>query len=301
MNARAFRLRQSGNQPEAETNDEEVDAMQIRRRIRGFKLSAVALVSIVAVALAATSASGDPRNHGKGNGKGKRRGGDEWNGSRVLPLSLCAPGRNSFSTNVDNPFFPLPDDRQWVYVGVEEDTGESIGLQITVLEGTETFYENSYDIETVRVEEMEWLDANGDGVFDEGEEELLEISVNYFAETRSGTVCYFGEDVDIYEGGEVVSHEGAWRADDPGNAPGIFMPAYPEVGMTFQQEVAPGIAEDSATIVEKNVPVETTEGTFRGTIIVEEFTPLEPGSVGTKAYAKKVGLIQDGDLLLLSY
>jgi hypothetical protein len=277
--------------------------MQVRGRIRAFKSRAVALLSIAAVALAATSASGDPRNHGrgKGNGKGKGGDGDEGNGSRVLPLSLCAPGRNSFSTDVDNPFFPLPDDQQWVYVGVEEDTGESIGLQITVLEGTETFYEDSYEIETVRVEEMEWLDANGDGVFDEGEEELIEISVNYFAETRSGTVCYFGEDVDIYEGGEVVSHEGAWRADDPGNAPGIFMPADPQVGMTFQQEVAPGVAEDMATIVDKNVPVETPAGTFRNTIIVEEFTPLEPGSTSTKAYAKKVGLIQDGFLLLLSY
>lgn len=73
---------------------------------------------------------------------------------------------------------------------------------------------------------------------------VIETSINYYAQTQDGTVCYFGEDVDIFLPDGGVSHEGAWRADDPGNAPGIFMPADPQVGMTFQQEVAPGTAED---------------------------------------------------------
>ena len=280
--------------------------MQVRGSIRAFKMRAVALLSIAAVALTA-SVSGAPNNQGNGKGKGKERGegrGEEGreggNGSRVLPLSLCAPGRNSFSTEVDNPFFPLPRGQQWVYIGTEEDTGEQIGLQIRVLGGRETFYQGRYNIKTVRMEETEWLDTDGDGEIDE-DEELLEVSINYFAQTQAGTVCYFGEDVDIYEGGEVVSHEGAWRADDPGNAPGIFMPANPEVGMIFQQEVAPGIAEDTAEIVAEDEPVETPEDTFTNTIIVEDSSPLDPGSTGTKAYAKRVGLIQDGDLLLLSH
>ena len=212
----------------------------------------------------------------------------EGNGRRVLPLSLCAPGRNDFTTDVDNPFFPLPRGQQWVYVGVEEDTGEPPGLQITVLRGRETFYQGTHHIRTVRMEEQEWIDTNGDGVVDE-DEELIEVSVNYFAQTEAGTVCYFGEDVDIYEGGEIVSHEGAWRADNPGNAPGIFIPADPEVGMTFQMEVAPRVAEDMATIVAEDEPVETPARTFTNTIIVEESTPLEPGSTGTKAYASEWG------------
>jgi hypothetical protein len=270
--------------------------MQGRRRIRAFRSSVAALLSIVAVALAASSVSG---NQGKGNGNGNGNGDGEGN-RRVLPLSLCAPGRNDFTTRVDNPFFPLPRGQQWVYVGVDEDTGENLGLQITVLGGREIFYEGTHNIRTVRVEEREWADTDGDGVIDAGEE-LIEVSINYFAQTERGTVCYFGEDVDIYEGGEIVGHEGAWRADDPGNAPGIFMPADPEVGMTFQLEVAPGVAEDMATIVAEDEPVETPARTFTNTIIVEESTPLEPGSTGTKAYAKRVGLIQDDILLLLSY
>jgi hypothetical protein len=82
---------------------------------------------------------------------------------------------------------------------------------------------------------------------------LIEISRNYFAQTEAGTVCYFGENVNIYEDGRVVSNDGSWRADGrrglPGLAPGIFMSASPKPGMHFQQEVAPGVAEDEATIV----------------------------------------------------
>ena len=69
---------------------------------------------------------------------------------------------------------------------------------------------------------------------------VLEISRNYFAQTQDGTVCYFGEEVDIYGGdGNVVSNAGAWLADGQTNMLGIFMPASPEVGQAFQQEIAP--------------------------------------------------------------
>ena len=43
--------------------------------------------------------------------------------------------------------------------------------------------------------------------------ELKEISRNYFATCLPARdVYYFGEDVDIYEDGKVVSHDGAWLA-----------------------------------------------------------------------------------------
>ena len=134
-----------------------------------------------------------------------------------LDLALCAPGQNTFSVTVDNGYFPLPVDQQWVYQGREQ--GQSIGLQITVLSETENFYSGRRTVTTRVVEEVEWEDTNQNGVIDEGEN-LIEVSRNFFAQTQDGTVCYFGEEVDIYENGVVVSHEGAWRADDRGNAPG---------------------------------------------------------------------------------
>jgi hypothetical protein len=215
-----------------------------------------------------------------------------------LDLALCAPPReNTFTLEIDNTYFPLEVDRQWVYQGTEH--GQTIGLQITVLNETEDFYSGRRTVTTRVVEELEWEDVNANGLVDDGAESLIEISRNFYAQTQDGTVCYFGEDVDIYEGGVVVSHEGAWRADDRGNAPGIFMPADPQPGMTYQQEAAPGIAEDTATVIRRGRTVTVPAGTFSDTITVRDFNPLD-GSKGTKVYAPGTGLIVDGPLDLIS-
>ena len=214
-----------------------------------------------------------------------------------LDLSLCAPSQNTFSLTIDNAYFPVQVGQQWVYLGREQ--GETIGLRITVLDETETFRFRGLKVTTRVVEEVEWADDNENGLIDEGES-LIEVSQNYFAQTQDGTVCYFGEAVDIYEDGVVVSHEGAWRADARGNAPGIFMPADPQEGMTFQQEVAPGVAEDTATIIRTGTTVTVPAGTFTDAITVRDFNPLD-GSKGTKVYAPNVGLVVDGPLELTSY
>lgn len=214
-----------------------------------------------------------------------------------LDPALCAPDQNTFSLTIDNNYYPLPVGQQWVYQG--KDHGQTIGLRITVLDATETLYSGQRRVNTRVVEELEWEDANANTQVDTGET-LIEVSNNYFAQTQDGTVCYFGEAVDIYEGGVIVSHEGAWRADDEGNAPGIFMPAEPQPGMTYQQELAPGVAEDQATIVRSGRTINVPAGTFVDTIEVRDFNPLD-GSRSTKVYARDVGLIRDVPLDLVSY
>jgi hypothetical protein len=205
--------------------------------------------------------------------------------AQTLDLALCDPRQHTFTTNIDNQFFPLPVGQRWIYSGKEQ--GETIGLRITVLNETETFRFGGTRVTTRVVEELEWIDADGDGVVDPGEE-LLEVSRNFYAQTEEGTVCYFGETVDIYENGVIVSHEGAWRADARGNSPGIFMPANPQKGMTFQQENAPGVAEDQATVMKVS----------GDTITIRDFNPLD-GSKGTKVYVAGVGLVRDGPLDLV--
>jgi hypothetical protein len=213
-----------------------------------------------------------------------------------LDPSLCAAS-NTFTTTINNPYFPLPVGQRWVYQGKEK--GETIGLRITVLNRTETFRFGSLTVTTRVVEELEWVDADGDGRVDSSEE-LIEVSQNYFAQTSQGTVCYFGEHVDIYENGVVVSNEGSWRADQGANSPGIFMPASPQEGMTFQQENAPGVAQDQATITKTGRTVTVPAGTFQNAIVVRDFNPID-GSRGTKVYAPNVGLVVDGPLDLISY
>jgi hypothetical protein len=214
----------------------------------------------------------------------------------TLGPSLCAPASNTFSTTINNTYFPLPLGRQWVLTGHEQ--GEPIGLKVTVTNHTETLhFGGGTNVTTRVVEEAEWLDEDGDAIKD-ADEDFLEVSLNYFAQAQDdGTVCYFGEEVDIYEGGLIVSHEGSWRADDPGNAPGIFMPGNPQPSMTFQQEFAPGVAEDEATILGFN-KIRTPYATFETALKVRDFNPLD-GSRGTKYYVADLGIVRDGPLDLV--
>jgi hypothetical protein len=203
--------------------------------------------------------------------------------SQTLDPALCAIDRPGYTLGSENDFFPLGVGSWWKFRGQED--GTLLELRITVLNQTEEVG----GVTTRVVEEREWEDGD-----------LLEVSLNYYAEASDGTVCYFGEAVDIYdENGDIVSHDGAWRADDPGNAPGIFMPSDPEPGMTYQMERAPGIAEDTATI-RRSGRVRVPAGTFRETIRVSEFNPLD-GGTGTKIFAEDAGLIIDGPVTLRRY
>lgn len=105
------------------------------------------------------------------------------------------------------------------------------------------------------------------------------------------------------EEGEIVSHEGAWRADESGNAPGIFMPDDPEVGMRFQREAAPGVAEDKAEILAVDETVTVPHGTFEDPVRLVEWNPLEGQTADDgdeKTFAGNVGLIVDDPIELVA-
>lgn len=159
--------------------------------------------------------------------------------------------------------------------------------------GANTYFilEPGYGTETRVVEERE--SENG---------ELIEVSRNYFAVcTPSNDVYYFGEEVDNYEDGEIVSHEGAWLAGIDDARAGIIMPGRVEVGFRHYQEVAPGIAEDRAEIISLNDTLNTPAGAFTNVLKTEETNPLEPDEKEFKYYAPGVGLIQDETLQLVNY
>ncbi|MBA2632362.1 MAG: hypothetical protein H0U86_05100 [Chloroflexi bacterium] len=202
---------------------------------------------------------------------------------KKLDLGLCSPSQAGFTLASINRFFPMNVGTQWEYEGEEEEG--TLRLLVTVLDETRVV-----DGVTTRViEEREFLD-----------DELFEVSWNYHATRPDGTVCYFGEDVDIFEDGEIV-HDGAWCSqDNPDvNKPGIFMPADPQPGMKFQAEVAPGVAEDEVKIIGQG-KVTVPFGSFTETIRFREFNPLD-GEKDYKVYAAGVGLIIDGVAELLSF
>lgn len=127
---------------------------------------------------------------------------------------------------------------------------------------------------------------------------LVEISHNYFATCLPGRdVYYFGEDVDIYEDGKVVSHDGAWLAGRFGAQPGIIMPDSAFiVGQRYYQELARGVALDRAEHVATDLDIDLQAGNFEDCIEVTETTPLEPGAESKKVYCPGAGLVIDNDL-----
>lgn len=184
-----------------------------------------------------------------------------------------------------NPFFILEPHYQLVLTGEEDDS--EVELIITVLDET-----REVDGVTTRVvEERESVDGG-----------LVEISRNFFAiceETNS--VFYFGEEVDNYEDGEIVSHEGGWLAGEDDAEAGIIMPGTILLGSRYQQEVAPDVALDRAEIISMDETVDTPTGEFDHVLQIKETNPLEKNSVEYKYHVRDVGLIQDENLKLEEY
>lgn len=183
-----------------------------------------------------------------------------------------------------NAFFILEPNYQLILEGKEDDQVSQ--LVITVLNETKTIG----GIETRVVEERE--SENG---------ELVEISRNFFAMCKeTGSIHYFGEEVDIYKKGKIVSHEGAWIAEG-NNKSGIIMPGVILQGAKYYQEYAPGIAMDRAEIISTSEMVKTPSGYFINCLKTEETNALKPKEKEYKYYAPGVGLIQEEELLLVKH
>lgn len=191
----------------------------------------------------------------------------------------------TFSAAGSNPYFILEPNYRQVLVGNE--SGAEVEQTITVL--NETREVNG--TQTRVVEERETEDG-----------ELLEISRNFFAicdETNS--VFYFGEEVDDYENGAIVGHEGAWLAGEDNNMAGLIMPGTILLGAKYYQEIAPDIAVDRAEIIETDGELVVPAGSFDDVLVISESNPLEPGVEELKYYAPGVGILQDEDLKLVEY
>jgi hypothetical protein len=192
--------------------------------------------------------------------------------------------RCTFATQGRNPFFLLVPGHQLVLEG--EEKGVPVRVAITVLDATLTVD----GVETRVVEERESEDG-----------EIVEISRNYFAFCpETGSVFYFGEDVDNYEDGVVDNHDGSWRAGVDGARAGVIMPGLNLVGARYHQEIAPDVALDRAETLSVTETLSTPAGDFTGVLKVKETTPLERGK-SFKYYAPDVGLVQDEDLVLTGY
>ncbi len=203
--------------------------------------------------------------------------------------------RCTFSvTGRHNPYFSLKPGDQLTLEG--DDEGEMVEVVITVTNQTKliTFVTPDGTTKRVRarvVEEREKIDGD-----------LVEVSRNWYARcVETNDVFYFGEDVDIIENGQVISHDGAWQAGKNGAMPGIIIPARFLLGSRYFQEQAAPVAADRAEHVGMGLDVTAAGQTFHDCVAITETSPLEPGHESAKTYCPGVGLVQDSAATLTDF
>jgi len=215
-----------------------------------------------------------------GDGDDSKDGGGQGSGSGSAAASASATlNPADFSTTIDNRFFPVLPGEIRIYEGEEKSGAETTKTRVeeTVLSETDTIA--GVQVRVVEVKEFE------DG-------ELSEITKDYYAQHKDGAVYYFGERVDEYSGGQVVGHGGQWLAGDGQNQPGVFMPPDPKGGDQFEQERAPGVAEDTSKVVAVDQPVDVPAETVSGCIKTEDYSPIDKATE-FKFYCPNIGLMRE--------
>jgi len=182
---------------------------------------------------------------------------------------------DNFVSEVNNPYFPLPPGTTFIYRGE--------------MEGVPTRNETYVTYDTKVILGVTCTVVR-DQAFEEGV--LVEETFDWFAQDVDGNVWYFGEDTkELDENGNVISTEGSWEAGVDGAQAGIIMLADPKKGDRYQQESAPGVAEDMAQVIGFEESLCVRYGCFDDVLVTKEWSPLERGVVEHKYYAKGVGFI----------
>lgn len=119
---------------------------------------------------------------------------------------------------------------------------------------------------------------------------LEERTTDWYSQDDRGNVWYFGEKTaELDAHGKVTSTEGSWLAGVDGAKPGVFMPARPRVGESGRQEYYKGHAEDHFKVIGLFNTVSPRGAP--NTLVTEETTPLEPGTVDHKMYVRGIGTV----------
>jgi hypothetical protein len=197
---------------------------------------------------------------------------------RNAPVRRHHPAPSHFTHGrVDNRWFPLKAGNRYAYRGTED--GDRLRDVLIA-----TYRTKVVDGVTCRV------------VFDRGWVNgiLDERTYDFYAQTRRGTVWYFGENTATLDRhGHVISREGSFMSGRDGAEAGIFMTRNPHPGPSFHQEDFPGHAEDVFTVVRRGAHVVVPLINTRHALLTRETTVLEPGVVDHKYYVRDIGTVRE--------
>lgn len=180
----------------------------------------------------------------------------------------------NFTADIDHPYWPMVPGTRWTYEEVDPD---GTVLEVVVTVSTETrAIANGITARVVR-----------DTVTEDGE--LVEDTLDWYAQDGAGNVWYLGEDTAEFAGGEMTSTGGSFEAGVDGAEPGIALPAEPADGMAYRQEFYAGEAEDNGEVVAVGEQVDVPAGAFDDAIMTRDTNALEPDVLEYKWYARDVG------------
>jgi hypothetical protein len=197
----------------------------------------------------------------------------------------------SHPRDINNPFLPLTVLKQDVLEGKEG--AKKLRIERTARpDRHKTFEIGGQTVDSLAVEDKEYEDG-----------EIAEVAIDYFAQDDEGTVYYLGEEVDEYDKGKIVGHEGSWMFGKDTKTPGVLFPANPKVGDKFKSEDVNKDIHEEDEVISLSETVKTPAGTYRNCIKVKEV--LADRSIEYKFYARGVGVVReqpgDGDVLLKSH
>jgi hypothetical protein len=194
----------------------------------------------------------------------------------------------SHSTEITNPYLPISKFSRCVLTGTDE--GPNTRVVRTLLGRTQPFPYRGKTVDAAVVRDV----VTGQG-------QLIEKTLDYFAQDDAGTVYYFGEDVNEYDNGQLAGHEGQWRLGRNTQQPGVLMPADPRVGDTFQSEDVPGITHETDHVVAAGGTERIGAHSYGNVIRIRE-NAKPPPEVEFKNYSRGTGVITEanGKLHLVS-
>ena len=185
-----------------------------------------------------------------------------------------------------NPYWPLVPGTTWTYEN--EEGGETI-----IVEVLDEIKPIEYPADSGQF--FNCIVVN-DVVTDTDSGDVIEDTLDWYAQDLDGNVWYFGEIAQNFEDGELVDIEGSWKAGVDGAKPGILMWAYDGFGSdppqeVYRQEFFLGDAEDIGEFVGWVDSIEIRGRTYTNVLKTKDYTPIEPDVFEFKFYAPGVGLI----------
>ena len=181
---------------------------------------------------------------------------------------------DEFTTAIDNSYWPMEPGTRWTYREIDEQ-GKELTVVVTVTSETKQVAAGI----TGRVVR--------DTVTEDGE--LIEDTLDWYAQDADGNVWYLGEETAEFEDGRLTTRAGSFEAGVDGAMAGVIMPGTPEVGQAYRQEYYEGEAEDNGEVLSVEEQAEVPAAHYEDVLLTKDTITIEPDVLEFKLYAPGTG------------